>query len=397
MIIAPTPANENDRLFELAGYSILESEQERDFDEVVELASTICETPISLVTLVDEKRQWFKAKHGLDMNETGRDVSFCSHAILADDLFIVQDATKDVRFVDNPLVTGFPDFRFYAGMPLVSPKGFKMGTLCVIDNQPRQLSEVQLHSLQVLGRQVVKQMELRKTNLELKRLNEVDKKLLSILAHDLRSPFSSICGVLDLVEQYGLTADQFKVMVPLMRQAVTSGLDLISNVVEWAVTQFQGKEELPELFSLHTITEQSISTNLPLFESKQNVVVNNVDSSHMAFADKKKVEFVTRNLLLNANKFTRDGAITVSSNIENDRVIVAITDTGKGIQPNLVKDLFTWQKRTSTEGTDGEKGSGLGLPMCKEFIEGQGGRIWVESEPDVKTTFYFTLPIAGEE
>jgi signal transduction histidine kinase len=395
MISAPKPNNEKARLAELAGYSIIGSKAEKDFDEIVDLASTICETPISLVSLLDEKRQWFKAKRGLTLDETSRDVAFCSHAILEDNILVVNDATKDDRFIDNPLVTGYPNIRFYAGMPLISPNGYKMGTLCVIDNKPRELNQTQLYTLEVLSRQVVKQMELHKTNLELLRLNEVDKKLLSILAHDLRSPFNSITGVLDLIDQYNLSYDSFKSMVPSMRQAVNSGLELVANVVDWAVTQFQGKSQPLEGFMVYLLSQQIINNNQPLFDRKKNIVLNNIDVNHKVFAQKGKVEFVVRNLLLNANKFTYNGKIMINSSLKNEDLIIEIKDTGKGISDQIIGDLFSWDKRTTTEGTCGEKGSGLGLPMCKEFIESQGGQIWVESLPGNGTSFYFSLPLAN--
>ncbi|SNT15356.1 PAS domain S-box-containing protein/diguanylate cyclase (GGDEF) domain-containing protein [Granulicella rosea] len=149
------------RLQTLFSLGMLDTEPEAEFDELVQLASTICETPISLVTLVDEQRQWFKATMGLSVRETRREVSFCAHAILRPELFVVEDASKDARFAQNPLVTGDPSIRFYAGMPLQTPNGHPMGTLCVIDTIPRQLSPNQTAALLVLANQVKVRMELR--------------------------------------------------------------------------------------------------------------------------------------------------------------------------------------------------------------------------------------------
>ena len=157
---APSPRNENERLAVLERLNILDTAPEQTFDEIVALASRICETPISLVSLIDVNRQWFKAKKGLDVTETPRDVAFCSHAILDDKIMIVEDTHEDNRFADNPLVTELPKIRFYAGMPLQIEDNVNVGTLCVIDQKPRQLSAEQLESLRVLGRAVVAHMRL---------------------------------------------------------------------------------------------------------------------------------------------------------------------------------------------------------------------------------------------
>jgi PAS domain S-box-containing protein len=156
------PANERDRLRVLREYEVLDSEAEQSFDDIVRLAAYVCETPSAMVTLVDESRQWFKSSIGLAFRETHRDVSFCAHAILARDVLLVPDTTKDPRFRENPLVTGPPGIRFYAGVPLVSEAGFALGTLAVIDSKPRQLTPEQIQGLETLSRQVMAQLELRR-------------------------------------------------------------------------------------------------------------------------------------------------------------------------------------------------------------------------------------------
>ena len=160
-------SNEPARLAALHSYRILDTEPERAFDDLTMLASHICGTPMALITLVDEDRQWFKSRVGISASETPRAVSFCAHAIQQHDLFIVSDVRADERFRNNPLVTGDPHIRFYAGAPLVTPEGHALGTLCVVDRVTRTLTREQIEALDALRRQVQSQLELRRNVVEL--------------------------------------------------------------------------------------------------------------------------------------------------------------------------------------------------------------------------------------
>jgi len=164
---APIPTSEKKRLKVLWQYEVLDTVPEEVFDDLTELAAWICEAPIALISLVDEKRQWFKSKVGTSFKETSRDISFCTHAINQADLFIVPDATLDTRFANSPLVTSEPKIRFYAGAPLITPDGYALGTLCVIDKVPRNLRPEQQQALRILARHVVSQLELRRRAKEL--------------------------------------------------------------------------------------------------------------------------------------------------------------------------------------------------------------------------------------
>ena len=175
MIAAPKPPNETERLEALRGFEILDTPAEKAFDDLVRLAVYICNTPIAAVSFIDHDRQWFKAKVGMEVPESKRDISFCAHALtLPNETLVVPDALADARFSDNPLVTGEPKIRFYAGAPLVTEDGLVLGTLCVIDHVPKQLSAEQIKALNVLRNQVMRELELHKKNME---LSEANKKL----------------------------------------------------------------------------------------------------------------------------------------------------------------------------------------------------------------------------
>ncbi|MBE9462378.1 PAS domain S-box protein [Dyadobacter subterraneus] len=183
----PIPHNENERLKALKNYQILDTYSEKEFDRLTELASVICDTPISLVSLIDEKRQWFKSKKGLDIPETSRDLAFCQYSIMENVIFEIEDATSDERFKDNALVTGNPHIRFYAGVPLVDPKGFALGTLCVLDDKARKLSDQQKNALKLIAEQVMSLIVDQRKRQELKyfeRIFQLSNDLICIAGAD---------------------------------------------------------------------------------------------------------------------------------------------------------------------------------------------------------------------
>ena len=162
----PIPPDEKDRLRDLRRYEVLDTSPDESLDHLAQLAARLCETPMALISLVDADRQWFKAKVGIDLEETPRDLAFCAHAILKRGVFEVPDARRDERFADNPLVISDPGIRFYAGETLVTPENHAIGTLCVMDRVPRKLSAEQEAGLRVLAEQVMAQFELRRQLLE---------------------------------------------------------------------------------------------------------------------------------------------------------------------------------------------------------------------------------------
>ena len=188
------PGNEAARLEVLHQFEVLDTDPEQTFDDIARLAAYICHTPIAIITLVDAHRQWFKARVGLSMDETARDVSFCAHAIQQPGPLVVRDALDDERFKDNPLVLADPYIRFYAGSPLITVEGFSLGTLCVIDRYAREITPEQMAALRVLSQQVMTQLELRRTIKSLTRsLNEAKRRVMA-LEQNLKTEGESAAG-----------------------------------------------------------------------------------------------------------------------------------------------------------------------------------------------------------
>lgn len=411
MIAAPIPANEKARLQELIRYEVLHTQAEEDFDQIVRLASAICQTPISTITLLDFNKQWFKAKVGLEITETNRDVSFCSHAILQDDkIMMVTDALEDERFFDNPLVLGDPNIRFYAGYPLVSFSGHKLGTLCVIDKVPRSLNDEQKLALEILGNQVVKLFELRLRNKEAEiktRLIEeqktqleesaiVQNKIISIIAHDVRGPVSSLKTMVELTKAKSLTESETAELMEMLDKQLDGTLDMLTNLVDWgSMLLKKGKLSIDKV-SVSDVVAKIFKNYAPFAALKKNKLASLVSESCTVMADENTLRFVLRNIISNANKFTSEGTITINALSQpGGKVTIVISDSGCGMSQEIIQQLFNPAKRHSREGTNKERGSGLGLILAKEFTEAMNATIDVVSEPNKGTSFSVTLPIAS--
>ncbi len=405
MISAEIPVNEKERLTKLKEYNILDTPEEESFDEIVKLASIICKVPMSTITLIDEKRQWFKAKVGLKYQETSREIAFCAHVINGDDLMIVNDAAEDERFADNPLVTTDPDIRFYAGMPLITPDGNKLGTICVIDNVPRTLTEEQKFALQILAKNVITLLELRLKNNnlsdtlttlysqsnEIERINNINTRLLSILAHDLKNPLGVIQQVTDMYLAGQISSDDMNEIFTELKKNVKNALDMLNEVLQWGTAQVEGRATDFQEFNIYDLIEQKQESYYLLLKSKGNKLVNLCEKELNFKADLNMMRFILRNLIMNANKFTKDGTISVQSFDSDDFVEIVVSDTGVGMKPSQINRLFQWETRQSLDGTSGEKGTGLGLLICNEFIHKQRGKIWVESSLGNGSKFHFTI------
>lgn len=397
------------RLEALEEFKIMDTGVEQDFNEIVELASKICNKPISLISLVDSQRQWFKARVGLDVTETPVSIAFCKYAIEKNNVFIVEDATKDDRFSSNPLVTGSPDIRFYAGTPLQTSEGYNIGTLCVLDNKPGELNDEQLEALKILGKQVIKQFELkrafrilqlRKQKIEeqqktLKELLAFKDKIFAVVSHDLTAPIKGLGQVLELMSGGDLSDEEFKGLMPVLTSQVSSAGDILENLLTWAKSQQSGLSINKLPIDINQLLSEVVGTLLPDADKKDvnlNIkIANNVPTTAI---NKDAITIVLRNLIKNSIKFCKQkDTVTVSCVVEGERLLFGVVDTGIGFDESIGSKLFNPAEHVTTYGTAKEKGTGLGLLICKNLVEQNGGAIWAKGLPNQGASFYFTIPV----
>jgi len=389
-------SSEESRLKALLRYEVLDTEDETAFDELTELASAICNTPISLVSLVDDHRQWFKSKVGLDATETSKDIAFCSHAILQDEVFEVSDALKDKRFTDNPLVSGAPDIRFYAGAPLCNADGLPVGTLCVIDTKARELTDDQRRALQVLAKQVISQLELRLNNRRLERLNKEREQLFAVLAHDLRSPFNSILGVARRLRNKAKDLSPVDVgkMSELVLNSSLSVYQLLDELLQWSENRLGATQCNLSEAPLLPLVEQTLSFMSENAELKSIELKQQVSSDIKIKGDTTLIKTTLRNLLANAIKYAPEGGrVEVLAVVRGGLVEVSVQDNGDGVPEAIKKSLFV-ECVESQRGTQGETGHGLGLSLSYDFVRMQGGRMWIDENYKEGAKITFSLPSA---
>jgi PAS domain S-box-containing protein len=269
MTTAPLPPDEDARLDELAAYTILDTPPEEQFDDLVALAAHICEAPIALISLIDSDRQWFKARMGLDVSQLDRDSAFCAHAILQSDVFVVPDALLDERFARNPLVISEPKIRFYAGSPLITPNGHALGTLCVFDHVPRQLSAEHSQALRVLSGHIMQLLELRRRNAEIKQLlrrnAELERRVApashsaSAQAADMRSRLQDAerarRALLGVLEDQKRTEERLRANEALLEEA-----QALTHVGNWAMNHADGELYWsPEVYRIFGLSPEASS------------------------------------------------------------------------------------------------------------------------------------------
>lgn len=416
MIKASTPEDELSRLKDLYEYDVLDTEAEKSFDDLTLLASDICETPISLISLVDPDRQWFKSKQGIDVDETARDISFCSHAILENQVFEVQNALTDTRFHDNPLVTNDPNIRFYAGAPLITPRGNAIGTLCVISDKPKKLSSKQINALTVLSKEVIAQLELRLNNKklvmalekqkahnkELEKLkeeadtaNNTKSKFLANMTHELRTPLHGILNLAEFAISEGTTEEKDNTLKSILKSAHYLS-NIVNDILDFSKIE-AGKLEIEHInFNLNDVISDVIKPQLQQASAKGIKLIKSVDPkiAENLKGDPLRVSQILNNLCSNAIKFTKTGQVELkvsikSSTLQTQLLKFEVIDTGLGINETVQEHLFKEFHQADSSTSREYGGTGLGLSICARLSELMQGKLSFSSKIGKGSTFTY--------
>ncbi|MGB8705516.1 MAG: GAF domain-containing sensor histidine kinase [Gillisia sp.] len=398
MKIAPAPIDEDLRLRELRNLRLFNSEAEESFDNITQLASFICKTPIALISLIGQEKQYLKSRVGTDVCEGARDISHCSHAILTPEkLMEVEDTRKDVRFADNPYTHGEPPLLYYAGMPLRTSKGAVLGTLCVLDTKPNKLNKTQKAALLSLAKQVESLFELRRYNEQLEEIrtqlkfkNTQLKNFASTVSHDMKMPLANIILTADLLKaKYSEKLDEDgKEYLEYLKHSSYKLSNYITGILEHYESDSL-KESDHEKFDIEELLEQI----LDLLNINYDCEINLPETKMQVNCNRAALEQIFMNLLGNALKYSdKDKTIIdIECHSDNDFYYFSIKDNGMGIPKDKQDTIFELFTVVADTDRNGNKGNGIGLSTVKKLIESFEGEISVESQVKKGTTFKFSI------
>ena len=398
---APLPVNETERLATLYGLNVLDSPPEKDFDDIVALAAAVCGVPMSLVSLIDTDRQWFKASVGTDLVETSRDLSFCAHAILGRDLLVVPDARQDPRFADNPAVAREGGVRFYAGAPLVTTDGYALGTLCVVDSRPRRLDVEQLQALRALARQVTSQLELRRyavalanTTARLQELERCKDELAALVGGELRAPLRLMDAYLDGLGRTGHHDLEAADLVGRAAAAHVRGLrDLLDHLLRMAEAGSGADSLHMREIDLTRLTQRAVEAVRPIAATKQIWILNQAGGPSLPIiADPVRLEQVLMHLLFAAVKYTPSGGrVRVGTEIESGPAVrLDDMDLADGVRPDLFPHLYYGAIANPSDAA----GPDRGLAVAKRILDAHHATVALSDRPGDGTSLHVVFPHA---
>jgi signal transduction histidine kinase len=400
--VAPSPLippNERERLEAVRRYEILDTPPDGAFDRITALAARIFDVPISIVSIVDSDRIWFKSHHGIDVTEVGRDPGLCASAILQYEPWLVTDAEVDPRTLTNPLVVGELGLRFYAGVPLTTRDGYNLGTLNVIDSEPREIDALQIATLKDLAAIVIDELELRlAARREEQSLERLKSEFVATASHQLRTPLAGIYGAAMTLQRAEANSSeelrrQLVDVIARESRRLTDAVEQITLATNLEETRFRILEEHFDPIELARASVEAARERLPANLTIELVADFEATPVH---GDRDNVRSVLENLIDNAIKYSPDGGrIEVGVRLLPSWVRFWVRDEGLGIPGSEQGRIFAKFHRLDPELTRGVAGAGLGLYICRELVRQMSGRISLESREGAGSTFVFEVPVSS--
>ncbi|GAA2628366.1 GAF domain-containing sensor histidine kinase [Paractinoplanes durhamensis] len=393
-------ALEQQRLAALHDYQVLYSEPETDFDDIAVLAAQLCRTPVAAISLISGKQQWFKASVGIDDPcEVPREHSFCSHAMHHGEVMQVPDARLDPRFADNPMVTGDPYVRFYAGAPLVTADGKPLGSLCVIDFEPRLLTPAECAGLRTLARHVMAQLELRQyargldeANERLRDADRIKDEFLSRVTHELRTPLTSINGYLEVLGDPEVPPAENHQFLDRIRRNSDRLMALVDDMLLAAQAGHTSLVLDRSVIDLAELARNAVTRNRVLADGRGLEIAAETTEPVMVRADLQRIGQALERLVLNAVKFTPRGWITVAATVDGDEAVLEVRDTGVGISPADQERVLAPFRRSADAERNEVQGAGLGLSIVKAIVDAHEGTVTIDSDTGRGAAISIRLP-----
>lgn len=393
MIPASIPGDEQERLSALLELRILDTPAEERFDRITRIARHLFGVPIALISLVDARRQWFKSASGLEVRETPREVSFCGHAILGSGALVIEDALRDPRFADNPLVTGAPGVRFYAGFPLRSREGRALGTLCLVDHAPRGFAEADVLRLRDLAAWA--ETELARHDEIASLTAEMREGFLRLVNHELRTPVTGVVGAIELLRGGIATGAEIEELGRIAAEAASKLSRSVDDILE--LTSLDAGELPPaaQNLALAPLIDQVLAAGAERAAQGGIGMRAHVPSGLRVQAVPSWLHRILGNLLDNALQFSPSGTnVLISAEATDaDRVRISVADAGPGISRDYLPRLFSAFSQADTGDSRRHGGLGLGLAISQRFAVAMGGRLGYESDAAGRR-FVLSLPRA---
>jgi len=399
MLHYPLPINEKKRLQALYDYAILDTVSEKEYDAITKIAAQICNVPASLITFLDKDRQWFKSNLGIDIKQTPRELSFCNYTIMDPDrVLVVPDLRADERFYQNPLVTDKPNAVFYAGAPLITPGGYVLGSICVLDAKVNNLTAEQQEALQGLAQQVTARLELQKnlqrlsiTQEKLKTVNKSLKNFAHIVSHDMKTPLANILLVSRSFkkiyeERLDENAGQFLDLIDRSAKELLAFIDDILLQSE-KISKSQGCSDKTDS---HAVLNRVID----LVAAPESIAIRLSGEFPTVNMNKTALQQVFQNLITNAIKYNdkEKGEIDIFCVSDDNFHYFHFADNGSGIEAKDLDKIFKKRQTLNKMDRFGNKGTGMGLAVIKDILETNGGKIMVTSEKDTGSVFKICIP-----